>query len=107
MIRKDFDHQDLAEAQYPQLMVNKPFTNTQVYASTLICCINSYLKCVSFQVSGRILDIILAILFIESFYRGHRRTQSNTSNISSISRVSYNSEHYYDRALVRELNVIL
>lgn len=29
------------------------------------------------------------------YYRGHRRTNSNTSNISSISRVSYSSDHYY------------
>lgn len=28
------------------------------------------------------------------YYRGHRRTNSNTSNISSISRVSYSSDHW-------------
>lgn len=35
------------------------------------------------------------------FYRGHRRTNSNTSNISSISRVSYSSDHYYSLGVDR------
>ena len=35
------------------------------------------------------------------YYRGHRRTNSNTSNISSISRVSYSSDHYYGLGMDR------
>ena len=86
--RKVFDHQDLAEAQYLQLMVSKSESKFEPCAAHYECMTCS--------------KVIYYGLFriLESFYRGHRRTQSNTSNISSISRVSYSSEHYYDRALV-------